>query len=97
MEIIWTQSATEDYLSAEVDRFGEFAAGIDGALNLLRAFPRMGSPARQSLRLRRILVGKRRHFGIYYGLTENRIIVVALINLRQDEETITEILQSRQP
>ena len=32
MEVIWTQSASEDFLSVEVSRFDEFSAGIDGAV-----------------------------------------------------------------
>jgi hypothetical protein len=97
MEIIWTVSATEDYLRAETSRPKEFAASIDGALCLLRVFPEMGSRVLYSTKLRRILVGQKRQFGLYYGLTTKRIAVVALVDLRQAPLSIERIILERQP
>lgn len=96
-EVIWTASAAEDYLRAESSKPYEFAAGLDGALSLLKAFPQMGAPVPDSKKLKRILVGRYRHLGLYYGLTPNRIVVVALIDLRQDPASIEAIIRSRQP
>lgn len=97
MEVIWTASAAEDYLRANTARPERFASAADGALNLLRAFPEMGSKVSHSSHLRRPLVGRSRQFGIYYGLTAERITVVALVDLRQDSEAIEAIIRSRQP
>jgi len=97
MEVIWTASAAEDYLRTETERAAEFAAAIDGALRVLKVFPDMGSRVRYSTRLRRILVGRKRQYGLYYGVTSERITVVALLDLRQDPGTIENIIRGRQP
>ena len=97
MEIIWTVSATEDYLRAQTNRPSEFAAALDGALSLLKAFPEMGSTVQHSSNLRRLLVGRKRRYGLYYGLTAKRISVVALVDLRQDTNSIERIIREGQP
>lgn len=97
VEIIWTASATEDYLRTETGNPEEFAAALDGALCLLNVFPEMGSRVRHSARLRRLLVGKAKQYGLYYAATARRICVVALIDLRQDMDVIERILRERQP
>ncbi len=97
MEIIWTVSATDDYLRAETTRPSEFAAALDGALSLLKAFPEMGSRIQHSSNLRRLLVGRKRRYGLYYGLTPQRISVVALVDLRQDANAIERIIRECQP
>jgi hypothetical protein len=97
MEVIWTSSASEDYLRAETSRSIVFSAAVDGALCLLQAFPKMGTRVRHSKTLRRILVGKMRRYGLYYGLTPKRITVVALVDLRQDPDSIDTTIRNRQP
>ena len=97
MVVIWTSSASENYLRAETSRAAEFSAAVDGALCLLKVFPKMGTRVSGSATLRRILVGKGRRYGLYYGLTPRRITVVALVDLRQDTATIDAIIRSRQP
>jgi plasmid stabilization system protein ParE len=97
MEVIWTASAAEDYLRAETNRPDEFIAGIDGALRLLKVFPKLGATVPHSKKLRRILVGRNRHLGLYYGLTPARITVVALIDLRQDPASIEAMIRDREP
>ncbi len=97
MEIIWTASAAEDYLRTETNRPHEFAAALDGALSLLRSFPEMGAKVEAAPNIRRILVGRDRHYGLFYGHTAQRISVVALINLRQNPDSIRRILKERQP
>lgn len=97
MEVIWTASAAEDYLRAETGRQAEFTAALDGALRLLKAFPKMGAMVPHSTKLRRILVGRGRQFGLYYGLTPSRITVVALVDLRHDPASIEATIRERQP
>ena len=97
IEVIWTSSASEDYLRTETNRAAEFSAAVDGALCLLKVFPKMGARVRHSIGLRRILVGKQRRYGLYYGLTPRRITVVALVDLRQDSASIDAIIRNRQP
>lgn len=97
MEVIWTSSAAEDFLRTETSRPAEFVAALDGALSLLKVFPEMGSRIRHSLNLRRLLVGRKRRYGVYYGHTSKRITVVAFVDLRQDSDSIEKIICKRQP
>lgn len=50
---------------------------------------------RHSTRLRRVLLGRKRQFGLYYSLVGARLIVSALIDLRQAPEKIQTILDER--
>jgi len=96
--IVWTSGAVEDYLTmgGEISS-PAFVESLDAALLLLRAFPEYGSKIESSDRLRRILVGRKRQFGLYYSNIGNRLIVTALLDLRQDPEHIAGILRSRIP
>jgi len=90
-EVIWTSGASEDYLKADPKIAPSIA--IDGIVQLLRLFPEMGSS--ESARVRRVLVGRRRFYGLYYASTQSRIIVLALVDLRQDPDIVESLLRSR--
>ncbi|MCP5549676.1 MAG: type II toxin-antitoxin system RelE/ParE family toxin [Akkermansiaceae bacterium] len=63
--MIWTQSASEDYLAAkdEIESSSiAFASSLDSALSLPANFLEMGSPVRYAGRLRRIPIGRYRHY-----------------------------------
>ena len=96
-EIVWTTGAAEDYLGAceHATSEIEFTLALDTGLKLLRLFPNHGSQIEYSNRLRRILIGKKREFGLYYSVIGNRLIVSALVNLRQNPSQIMDILRSR--
>lgn len=91
LDVIWTSGASEDYLKADA-RLAPTRA-IDGLVQLLRLFPDMGAP--ESPTVRRVLVGRRRVYGLYYSSSPPRIIVLALADLRQDPGTIEKILRNR--
>lgn len=74
MEVIWTAAASDDYIKTEAAK----VASLDTTLQLLQVFPEMGARVPYSSRLRRLLVGSQRHFGLYYSISGKRIIVVAL-------------------
>ncbi|MEM7699623.1 MAG: hypothetical protein AAF236_14595 [Verrucomicrobiota bacterium] len=97
LSVVWTAGASNDFLSAQSDQADEvgFVYGIDSALSLLKSFPEMGSKVTFLERHRRILVGKRREFGIYYTVVGDRLIVSAMVNLRQSPEAIVELLKGR--
>ncbi len=70
---------------------------IDALVELIRLFPDIGSSVRDSNRLRRGLVGRARVYGLYYSASESRLIIVALLDLRQNPQVIEQILESRTP
>jgi len=70
---------------------------IDALVELIRLFPDIGSNVQGSNRLRRGLVGRARIYGLYYAASETRLIIVALLDLRQNPQVIEQILESRTP
>lgn len=94
-EVIWISGAGQDYLDSNPVLAPPEA--IDGLIELIRLFPEMGSKVRGSNRLRRGLVGKKRRYGLYYTAQNNRLIIIALLDLTQDIATIESILRSRHP
>jgi len=90
---IWTTGASQDYLKAD-SRLASTEA-IDASVELLKLFPDMGALVSASGRVRRVLIGRTRIYGLYYGIHSDRIIVVALVDLRQDPKTIEKLLGSR--
>lgn len=93
--VIWTSGASEDFLKADA-RVAPTQA-IDALVELIRIFPDIGSSVRGSNRLRRALVGRARVYGLYYAASESRLIIVALLDLRQNPQVIEQILRSRTP
>lgn len=94
-EVIWISGADQDYLESNPVLAPPDA--IDGLIELIRLFPEMGARVRGSDRLRRGLVGRKRRYGLYYTAHNNRLIVIALLDLTQDAATIESILESRLP
>jgi plasmid stabilization system protein ParE len=94
-DVIWISGASEDFLEAD-SRLAPTKA-IDGLIELMRLFPDIGTRVRGSDRLRRGLVGRARVYGLYYAVSESRLIIVALLDLRQDPQVIEQILESRTP
>jgi plasmid stabilization system protein ParE len=90
-EVIWTSGASEDYLKA--DPMIAPSSAVEGIVQLLRLFPEMGSS--ESTRVRRVLVGRRRVYGLFYAPTQTRIVVLALVDLRQDPDIVETLLRSR--
>ena len=89
--VIWTSGATDDYFSAD-ERLAP-TSEIERIVQLIRVFPEMGSP--ESERVRRVLVGRSRIYGLYYSTDGQRIIGLALIDLRQDPFAIESSLRQR--
>ena len=92
-EAIWTSGAADDYLRA--DSILASSDAIDAVISLVRLFPEMGSRVPGTDRIRRVLVGRRRFYGLYHSVVGNRLIVVALLDLRQDPDKIEGILRER--
>jgi len=101
-EVIWTNGAsadlqrTFDWLESTEPPSGEaFLEAASAAIELLKSFLERGSKVRASPRMRRVLLGKRREYGLYYAVTGHRLILTALIDLRQDPAAIEKILNER--
>ena len=94
----WLSGANTDLLTA-FDRFEDqqedagkrFLAMVESCLQQVRQFPEM-SPVYLG-RIRRKLV-ERSVYGIFYAVEPTRIIVVALMDLRQDPRQIRRRLLS---
>ena len=92
MEVILLLSADMDLQSA-YERYEDYQSGrgevlmrqIDAALSILRRHPNLGSPYVGDYR--RMLV-RDFPYGIFYVAERSRVVVVAILDLRQDPVTI---------
>jgi plasmid stabilization system protein ParE len=66
----------------------KFCALIDRDLELLRAFPNRARRVPGHPRLRRLLIGKHREYGLYYSVEGRRVVIAALISQRLGPELI---------
>lgn len=94
-EIIWTERATQDYLSASLTLVPD--QDIDNFLGLAKVFPEIGSSVRWSSNIRRGLIGPKRVYGIFYSVHGGRLFVLALLDLRMDSKSIEAIVDTRLP
>ena len=86
------QTAYEFYEAYQEGRGEVFMRHLDVALGRVRAFPEMATPFHKAHR--RLLV----HgfpYGIFYTIEGRRIIIAAVMDLRQDPETIRRRLRGR--
>ena len=92
IELILLQQADVD-VQAAFDRYEDYQEGpgelfmrhLDAAFTLLRRNPEMAPPYAGSYR--RMLV-RDFPYGIFYSVQPSRLVVVAVMDLRQDPETI---------
>tara|TARA_R110002096_G_scaffold54517_17_gene140634 strand:- start:7699 stop:8022 length:324 start_codon:yes stop_codon:yes gene_type:complete len=99
-EVVWTQGASAD-LQEQFEKLEDTADGrglelierVDAAMELLKAHPEIAS--RYGTRLRRKLIGKNCEFGLFYSIVGHRIILAALLDLRQDPKQILRTLKQR--
>ena len=85
-EIVLLQGAQSDVLSIYAVQGERIYQRVDRALGILRFFPEAG-PLQAGGRIRRLLVTKT-NFGIFYTATGKRVLVGAVMDLRQSEEMI---------
>jgi hypothetical protein len=64
---------------------------VDKALSILRLFPEI-APVNFGGRIRRLVV-TRTTLGIFYSVTGNRVLIGAVLDLRQSRRTITKRLR----
>ena len=96
-ELIWTQGATSDlqgiYIGLEDNGAEQLLERIEASLSLLKAFPKRGPKHRATIR--KLLVGRKNRYGLFYSIEGKRIVVVAIADLRQDPRTIEKLLRDR--
>jgi len=85
-EIVLLQGAQSDLLSIYATQGERAYLRVDNALGILRLFPEAG-PMHYKARIRRLVV-TRTHFGIFYSVTGSRILVGAVMDLRQSPKVI---------
>ena len=83
------QTAFERYEDYQTGRGEVFIRQLDLTLGLLRTFPEMGPVYEGSYR--RMLV-RDFPYGIFYQMQPARIVIAAIIDLRQDPESIRQKL-----
>ena len=90
-EIVLLQGAQSDLLSIHVVRGEKVYLQVDKALGIRRAFPEAG-PVNFGGRIRRLVVTKT-PLGIFYSITGNRVLVGAVLDLRQSQRGIKKRLR----
>lgn len=85
-EIVLLQGAQGDLLSIYIGQGVRAYHRVDNALGILRIFPEAG-PMHFKGRIRRLVVTKT-NLGIFYSVTGARVLVGAILDLRQSSDSI---------
>jgi plasmid stabilization system protein ParE len=99
LEIVWTAGAERDLVELHqqvlhwlgddaelVDRVLE--QPLESSLRLLRDHPEIAPKVRGTRRARRRLLGPHQRYGLFYVVEQRAIFIHALLDLRQDPQTI---------
>ncbi len=93
-EIVWTAGAESDLLRL-YEQVGDHDLAIkvlreplNRVLNLLAENPTLGPKVHGTQRTRRLLTGPGMRFGIFYVEEVRRIMIHALMDMRQDPELL---------
>ena len=86
------QTAYEFYEAYQEGRGGVFMRHLDVAFGCLRTFPEIAPPIHEAHR--RLLVHSF-PYGVFYTIEGRRIIIAAVMDLRQDPEIIRRRLRGR--
>jgi hypothetical protein len=89
-EIVLLQGAQGDLLSIYATLGEKVYLQVDKSLSILRAFPEAG-PTHFGERIRRLVVPKS-YFGVFYSITGNRVLVGAVLDLRQSPRSLSKRL-----
>ena len=89
--IVLLQGAQRDLLNIYAARGERVYLKVDKALGVLRVFPEAG-PLNFRPRVRRLVVTKT-NLGIFYSVTGHRVLVIAVLDLRQSPQAIEKRLR----
>jgi plasmid stabilization system protein ParE len=92
-EVVWTLGADAD-VQGIYERFenweegagDRFYAEVLSCVEILKSYPELGASVK-GLKMRRVLVFNR-NYGLYYTIEHRRLVLHALIDLRQDPKGI---------
>jgi plasmid stabilization system protein ParE len=90
-EIVLLQGAQSDLLGIYAMRGERTYLAVDQAFGILRVFPEAG-PLNFGGKIRRLVVTKT-HFGIFYTISGQRVLVGAVLDLRASPEAIEQRLR----
>ena len=90
-EIVLLQGAQSDLLAIFAGRGERVYHEVDKALGILRVFPEI-TPVHFGRSIRRLVVAKTT-LGIFYSFTGNRVLVGAILDLRQSPRAIKKRLE----
>lgn len=90
-EIVVLQGAQSDLLNFYALQGEHVYRQVDKALGILRLFPDAG-PINFGGRIRRLVV-TRTHLGVFYSVTGRRVLVAAVLDLRQSPRAIQQRLE----
>ncbi|MCA1964431.1 MAG: type II toxin-antitoxin system RelE/ParE family toxin [Prosthecobacter sp.] len=100
-EVVLLRSAEDDiffhftqYEDQSEGRGFRFDADLEAAKDLLADFPQIGSRFLGEVRKYLLL---RWNLGVFYHVVGRRVIISAVLDLRQDPGRLLQILRSRQP
>src|SRR4051794_21719221 len=104
LEVVWTASAECDLLELHQRLFSAFPEDahintrvlehpLEASLRLLQKHPEIAPRVRGTRRARRRLLGPQNRYGLFYVVEKRGIIVHALLDLRQDPESIWKRIQ----
>ena len=92
LEVVFLRGAESELLAAfsryedKIEGLGaEFLVSVDGNLELIKQFPEMAPVYYQEIRR---CVVSRFPYGVFYAVESHRIVVHAVLDLRQDPQSI---------
>lgn len=94
-ELVFTLSTEIEWFRLVKEHEDRFEHAFDRTVSLLRENPQMGKAIRIQP-LRRVLV-PRTEWGIFYGVFGDRIVISAIVDLRQHPRTIERKLRELLP
>lgn len=98
-EIVWTCGAEADllFLYEQINdhdlALQILSDPLDRVLELLKVFPDIGPRVKGAQRVRKLLAGPRRRYGLFYVQEGTRIFIHALLDMRQDTALIARRLK----
>ena len=90
-ELILLQGAQSDLLQIYSERGERAYLRVDRSLGILRIFPESGA-IHLDERIRRLVVAKT-PLGVFYTVTEDRVLIGAVLDLRQSTKAIRKRLR----
>ncbi len=98
-EVVWTAGAERDLLEIYCRLFDAFDGDSDlishvlrrplhSALGLIMQHPEAGAKVKRTKGVRRWLLGPQRRYGLFYVVESRGIVIHAILDMRQDPETI---------